>query len=300
MVKRKAKQPPRQTITRRELMAMVQAEHAVFAAEQSGESSDEHELKASECPEAANPADAVEQLRQTAPDMSRPMLSVKGVSKRVGRRRILNEISFDLPKGYVLGLLGPNGAGKTSLMRLLAGLSHPTRGRLTLNGDLIGMGTRGRISYLADGPMIADYYTTDGIRGFYKRFFKDFDVKRFDELDLRLNLDHDSRYGEMSKGMQDRLTIALVLSRRAQLYLLDEPLSGVDPVVRDQIFELLLETIGPDASLIISTHQVRDIERLFDFVCFLERGELLRFGSAEGMRSRESMTIDDLYKKIYG
>jgi len=286
-------------------MAMVQAEHAAFAAEQAGDVD-----RPGEAAPAVDETDrALKTLQsrgdstseqQSVRDMSRPMLSVESVSKRIGRRRILNEISFDLPRGYVMGLLGPNGAGKTSLMRQLAGLSHPSGGRILLNGKPIGVATRGRVSYLADGPMIADYYTTDAMRSFYKRFFQDFDPVRFDTLDERLQLDHACCYGEMSKGMQDRLSIALAMSRRAELYLLDEPLSGVDPIVRDQIFEILLETIGPESSLIISTHQVRDIERLFDFVCFMRDGEIIRFGNAEGMRAKESMTIDTLYKRIYG
>lgn len=227
-----------------------------------------------------------------------PLLRVKGLTKSFGKQAILDDISFDLAEGHVMGLLGPNGAGKSTLLRVLAGLFHPGKGEVTLQGEPVGLKTKGRVSYFPEGGLVGFGESVASARSFFIKFFPDFDSKRFDELVARFKIP-EKRVGHLSIGYRVRLSMALCLSRKADLYLLDEPLGNLDPLVRDDIIDLLVESVGGDASFIITSQRVRDIESLFDDVVFLDRGKIVKQGPAELLRLNEGLSMDELYKQIY-
>lgn len=230
----------------------------------------------------------------------RPVVLISHLSKKIAGQPVLNDINLALFNGHVLGLLGPNGSGKTTLLRILAGLAHPSAGRVEIDGITPGTETKSLVSYLPDTLFLGPEMTVESARRYFQTFFLDFDRDRFDELSERLALLARTKVSKMSKGYRDRLAVALVMSRRARLYLLDEPLGGVDPVVRDQILDILVEALGDEATMLITTHQVRDLERVFDEVCFLREGQVARYGVAEEIRRKEQADLDHVYRAIFG
>ncbi len=226
-------------------------------------------------------------------------LEVNHLTKKRAGKRILDDLNLVLPRGHVMGLLGPNGAGKTTLLKILAGLIHPTGGEAYVNGAPFGTETKGKVSYLPDQTILEGTDSISSLRKDYIRFFDDFDKEKFDDLVDRLQIPMKTKVKSLSKGYKDRLAVSLALSRKADLYLLDEPLGGVDPLVRDQILDIIIDSIGDEATMIISTHQVRDLERIFDYVCFLNEGRIVEFALAEAIRRDRGMTIDDTYKAIF-
>lgn len=230
----------------------------------------------------------------------RPVALVSHLSKRIAGKVVLEDVNLALFNGHVLGLLGPNGSGKTTLLRILAGLAHPSSGRVEIDGIVPGTETKAMVSYLPDMLFLGQEMTIESARRYFQTFFMDFDRDRFEELAARFHLPDRTKVSKMSKGYRDRLAVALVMSRRARLYLLDEPLGGVDPVVRDEILDLLVEALGDEATMLITTHQVRDLERIFDEVCFLQEGKIARYGVAEEIRNEEGADLDHVYRTIFG
>lgn len=233
-----------------------------------------------------------------APFVYKPRLVVKNLTKSLANQVILDDLSFDLAEGRVLGLMGPNGAGKSTLLRILAGLFHPTKGTVTVNGEPVGLKTKGMVSYFPEGGLVGFGESVSSARSFFVKFFPDFDKDRFDYLVDRFKIP-EKRVGHLSIGYRVRLSMALCLSREADLYLLDEPLGNLDPLVRDDIIDLLVESVGGQASFIITSQRVRDIESIFDEVIFLDKGKIVKQGPAEVLRMEEGLSMDDLYKKIY-
>ena len=233
-------------------------------------------------------------------EADRPVALISHLCKKIAGKPVLEDVNLALLNGHVLGLLGPNGSGKTTLLRILAGLAHPSSGRVEIDGIVPGTETKGMVSYLPDTLFLGPEMTVESARKYFQTFFMDFDRERFDELAQRLNLPERTKVGKMSKGYRDRLAVALVMSRRARLYLLDEPLGGVDPVVRDEILDILVEALGDEATMLITTHQVRDLERIFDEVCFLREGKVARYGVAEEIRNEEQADLDHVYRSIFG
>lgn len=233
-------------------------------------------------------------------EADRPVALISHLCKKIAGKPVLEDVNLALLNGHVLGLLGPNGSGKTTLLRILAGLAHPSSGRVEIDGIVPGTETKGMVSYLPDTLFLGPEMTVESARKYFQTFFMDFDRERFDELAQRLNLPERTKVSKMSKGYRDRLAVALVMSRRARLYLLDEPLGGVDPVVRDEILDILVEALGDEATMLITTHQVRDLERIFDEVCFLREGKVARYGVAEEIRNEEKADLDHVYRSIFG
>ncbi|WP_304263878.1 ATP-binding cassette domain-containing protein [Kallipyga massiliensis] len=232
------------------------------------------------------------------PFVYKPRLVVKNLTKSMANQVILDDLSFDLAEGRVLGLMGPNGAGKSTLLRILAGLFHPTKGTVTVNGEPVGLKTKGMVSYFPEGGLVGFGESVSSARFFFVKFFPDFDKDRFDYLVDRFQIP-EKRVGHLSIGYRVRLSMALCLSREADLYLLDEPLGNLDPLVRDDIIDLLVESVGGQASFIITSQRVRDIESIFDEVIFLDKGKIVKQGPAEVLRMEEGLSMDDLYKEIY-
>ncbi|WP_276872964.1 ABC transporter ATP-binding protein [Levyella massiliensis] len=229
-----------------------------------------------------------------------PVVLISHLSKKIAGQTVLKDINLALLNGHVLGLLGPNGSGKTTLLRILAGLAHKSGGRVEIDGMEPGTETKALVSYLPDTLFLSDDMTVERARHYFETFFMDFDRERFDALAERLALPKHTKISKMSKGYRDRLAVSLAMSRRARLYLLDEPLGGVDPIVRDEVLDILIEALGDEATMLITTHQVRDLERIFDEVCFLKEGSIVRYGAAEAIRQEENADLDAVYRTIFG
>lgn len=229
-----------------------------------------------------------------------PVVLISHLSKKIAGQTVLQDINLALLNGHVLGLLGPNGSGKTTLLRILAGLAHKSGGRVEIDGMEPGTETKALVSYLPDTLFLSDDMTVERARHYFETFFMDFDRERFDALAERLALPKHTKISKMSKGYRDRLAVSLAMSRRARLYLLDEPLGGVDPIVRDEVLDILIEALGDEATMLITTHQVCDLERIFDEVCFLKEGSIVRYGAAEAIRQEENADLDAVYRTIFG
>lgn len=228
------------------------------------------------------------------------IVEIKGLTKRYDRKEALRSIDLSIEKGKVVGILGPNGSGKTTLIKLLMGLLHPNKGEIRIDGESPGMHTKSVISYLPDRNPLYSWMTVKDALQMYQDFYQDFDGKKAEDLLQFMKLDRTMKVSNMSKGMKEKLNLALVLSRRAKVYILDEPIAGVDPVARDQILDAIIDNYKEDSAMIITTHLVRDMENIFDQVVFLGDGEIILSGEAEKLREEKNMQIDDLYKEIFG
>ncbi len=228
------------------------------------------------------------------------IVEIRGLTKRYNRTEALKNIDLDVEMGKVVGILGPNGSGKTTLIKLLTGLLHPNSGEIKIDGHSPGVHTKSVISYLPDRNALYSWMTVKDALGMYKDFYEDFDEKKSEDLLQFMKLDKDMKVSNMSKGMKEKLNLALVLSRKAKIYILDEPIAGVDPVARDQILDAIIENYAEDSAMIITTHLVRDMENIFDKVVFLGDGEIMLSGDAEDLREEKNMQIDELYKEIFG
>ena len=228
------------------------------------------------------------------------IVEIRGLTKRYDRKEALRNIDLSIEKGKVVGILGPNGSGKTTLIKLLMGLLHPNKGEIKVDGESPGIHTKSVISYLPDRNALYGWMTVKDAIQMFQDFYQDFDLGKSEELLKFMKLDKDMKISNMSKGMKEKLNLALVLSRRAKVYILDEPIAGVDPVARDQILDAIIDNYKEDSAMIITTHLVRDMENIFDQVVFLGDGEIILSGEAENLREEKNMQIDDLYKEIFG
>lgn len=228
------------------------------------------------------------------------IIQIKGVSKTYRNKRALDNLSLNIKKGGIVGILGPNGSGKTTLIKILTGLLRPSKGEVLIDGKEVGVYTKSIVSYLPDRTFLYDWMNIKDAVGFYKDFYEDFNEKKAMDLLKFMNLDEKMKIKELSKGMHEKLNLTLVLSRDAKIYIIDEPIAGVDPVARDQILDAIVKNYNQESTMIITTHLVRDMESLFDDVAFLRDGKIELIGNAELLREEKQMQIDDLYKEIFG
>lgn len=227
------------------------------------------------------------------------ILETKGLSKSYFNKKALREVNFSLEKGKVLGLLGPNGSGKTTFIKIAAGILRQSSGEILINRSKPGVTTKELVSYLPDRTYLYKWMKIKDAVGFFKDFYKDFDESRCDELLTFMDLDKDLKITTLSKGMMEKLNLTLVLSRKAKLYILDEPLAGVDPVAREKILDAIIQSYNEESSMIITTHLVKDIERIFDDVAFIKDGEIVLSGNAEDLRSEKGKSIDELFREVF-
>ena len=205
------------------------------------------------------------------------ILECVDLSKRFGAVQALDTVSLSIEPGRVTGLLGPNGSGKTTLLKLANGLLTPSDGEILINGKAPGRESRGLVSYLPDRPYLADWMKVRQLLDFFQDFYADFDRDRATEMLLRLNIGENMRIKEMSKGTREKTQLILVMSRKAKLYLLDEPIGGVDPATRDYILDTIIRNYNPEAAVIISTHLIADVEQVLDDVIFINSGRVVLF-----------------------
>lgn len=231
-------------------------------------------------------------------DMS-SILELSNVSKNYGSKRALRDVSLRIEPGKIVGLLGSNGSGKSTLMKLAAGLLHPSSGTIEINGRPVGLETKTLVSFMPDRPLTESWMKVRDAVTYFRDFFPDFDEAKAREMLAFMKLDAGERVRNLSKGMNERLQLTLALSRKAHLYLLDEPIAGVDPVARGKILDAIVKFYDEDSSLIISTHLVSDIERIFDEVVFIREGEMLMKEEVETLRLQHGKSVDDMFKEVY-
>lgn len=227
------------------------------------------------------------------------ILDIQNVSKQFGPRQALNQVSFKLGSGTITGLLGSNGSGKSTLMKLIAGLAWPGSGRISILGVPVGVESKRLVSFMPDVPVTESWMNIGDALRFQQDFYPDFDqTKALRMLDF-MKLRTADKVRTLSKGMNERLQLTLALSRRARLYLLDEPIGGVDPVARTKILNALMEFYEEDSSILLSTHLVTDIERIFDEVIFLKDGEIVLHRPVEELRQEHGKSVDELFREVF-
>jgi len=227
------------------------------------------------------------------------LVEIKGLSKSYLNKKALKNLNLNIEDGRVVGILGPNGSGKTTLIKILTGLLRQSSGEVRVDGKKVGVETKAIVSYLPDRNFLYKWMTIDDAFKFYSDFYSDFDEKRGEELLKFMKLERNMKINSLSKGMTEKLNLTLVLARKAKLYILDEPIAGVDPVARDKILDAIISNYNQDSSMIITTHLVRDMENVFDDVVFLREGEVILQGNAESLREEKHMSIDELYKEVF-
>ena len=228
-----------------------------------------------------------------------PILECRDLTKTFGSKEALSQVNFTLESGRIAGLLGPNGSGKTTLLKLANGLLQPNGGQILINGLAPGKESRALISYLPDKTYLNDWMRIRDLLKFFADFYKDFDMNRAYEMLASLNLNEKDKLKTLSKGNKEKVQLILVMARRARLYLLDEPIGGVDPAARDYILKTILNNYSHDASILISTHLIQDVEQIFDDVVFLKNGSVVLQGAVDDIRSAEEMSIDALFREVF-
>ena len=227
------------------------------------------------------------------------LLEVSHVSKSYGNNRVLDDVTFNITKGKIVGLLGPNGSGKTTLIKLINDLLKEDSGTIKVEGLDLGVETKKLISYLPDKNYLNNNMTVLELLNYFKDFYEDFRIDKAKELISKLNLDLNQKLKTMSKGTKEKVQLILVMSRKAKLYILDEPIGGIDPAARDYIINTILTNFSNDASLLISTHLISDLEKVLDEVIFLKNGIVVRSGSTDEIRKETNMSINDLFREEF-
>ena len=227
------------------------------------------------------------------------LVECKKLCKSYDEKQVLKNVNLKIPKGKIIGLLGKNGTGKTTLIKLINDLLTPTSGEVLIKGKKPGVESKDIIAFLPERTYLdRDMSVKDAIK-YFDEFYTNFDSKKAVKLLKDLDLDLNSRISKMSKGMQEKLQLILVMSRNAELYILDEPLGGVDPATRDYILDTILSNFCEGASVIISTHLIADIERILDEVIFIDKGEIVLTSSADELRNKEKLSIDEIFRRYF-
>ena len=221
------------------------------------------------------------------------------LSKTYGRTRALEGVNLSIAPGRIVGLLGPNGSGKTTLIKLANGLLTPSGGSLSVCGEAVGKNSRALVSYLPERTSVPLWMTAEQLLDFYGDFYPDFRRDAAEEMLSALGIAPKQRIRQMSKGTREKVQLIVTMSRRAKLYLLDEPIGGVDPATRDYILSTIITNYDPDAAVVISTHLIADVERVLDDVIFLNQGRVVLQSSVDEIREREGKSVDQLFREVF-
>ncbi|NQL66182.1 ABC transporter ATP-binding protein [Streptococcus suis] len=227
------------------------------------------------------------------------LVELQQVSKSYGGAVALNNVNLKLGAGKIIGLLGPNGSGKTTLIKLLNGLLQPEYGQILINGRTPSPETKAIVSYLPDTTYLNEHMKVSDALAFFTDFYADFDKERAIHLLQDLGIDLNARMKHLSKGNKEKVQLILVMSRQAQLYVLDEPIGGVDPAARDYILTTIVNNYSPTSSVIISTHLISDVEQILDEVIFLHYGSVIRQGNVDDLRIETGESIDQLFRQDF-
>lgn len=227
------------------------------------------------------------------------LIRCSDISKSYGKKEALRSVNLTIESGKVIGLLGPNGSGKTTLIKILCGLLAPNSGSVTIEGMEIGAKTKAIVSYLPERTYIPDWMKVKDIINYFCDFYKDFRRPLAEDMLNRLNIDINAKIKTLSKGTKEKVQLILVMSRNAKLYLLDEPIAGVDPAARDYILDTIITNYNHDASVIISTHLIQDIERILDDVIMIHNGYIKIHELADTLREERGMSIDQIFREEF-
>ena len=227
------------------------------------------------------------------------LLECKNLCKEFDKKTILQDINLKIPRGKIIGLLGKNGAGKSTLIKLINDLLTSTSGEILINGENPGVNSKKIIAYLPERTYLNKEMTIKQAINYFDEFYQNFDSDKAIRLLKDLDLDINKKISKMSKGMQEKLQLVLVMSRDAELYILDEPLGGVDPATRDYILDTILSNFSEGASVIISTHLISDVERILDEVIFVDQGKIVLTSSADELRNKENASIDEIFRRYF-
>lgn len=211
----------------------------------------------------------------------------------------LDNVSLSLEIGKVVGILGPNGSGKTTLLKMIQGYLKPSRGKVEIFGEKVGPTTKAKVSYLPDKPFIPDDYTILEAKKLWEKFYDDFNEQKFNKILDFMQLTEDQRIGDLSKGMSEKFHLTLILSRDAEVFVIDEPIAGVDLVAREKILQAILTNVTQGKLLVITTHLIDEMENVFDDVVFIDRGKIVLQGNCDDLRREKGMQISDLFKEVY-
>ena len=227
------------------------------------------------------------------------LLEIKDLNKTFDKKEILKDINLSIKSGKIIGLLGKNGVGKTTLIKLINDLLTPTSGEILVKGKKIGVETKKVISYLPERTYLNKQMKVSEVIDYFEDFYDNFDSEKAKKLLKDLDLDINQKLTKMSKGMQEKVQLVLVMSRNADLYVLDEPLGGVDPATRDYILDTILSNFNENASVIISTHLISDIEKILDEVIFIDKGQIVLQSDADKLRNKENASIDEIFRRMF-
>lgn len=228
-----------------------------------------------------------------------PIFECRALEKRYGAAMALDHIDLALEPGRIVGLLGPNGSGKSTLIKLAMGLLQPTSGEVLIGGQAPSPQTNAVVSYLPDRITLSPWMKTRQLLDFYGDFFADFDRAAAERMLSQLGLDLNQSVRQMSKGMKEKVQLVLTMSRRAKLYLLDEPIGGVDPATRDYILRTIIGNYNEDASVVLSTHLIADVEQVLDEVIFLQNGRVERHTTVDAIRGETGKSVDELFREVF-
>ena len=231
--------------------------------------------------------------------MSDYLMECHGLYKSYGLRAALRGVDLEVGPGRIVGLLGPNGSGKTTLIKLLCGLLQPTTGWLTVDSSAIGPYTKSVISYLPDRMYFADWMKATDLFDLFQDFYSDFEYEKALAMCQSLGVEPRDRLKAMSKGTKEKVQLVLVMARRAKLYLLDEPIAGVDPAARDFILRTILTNYNEEGTVLISTHLISDVEKVLDEAIFLKEGKIILHDTVDNIREREGKSVDTLFREMF-
>ena len=223
----------------------------------------------------------------------------QGLTKKYGGLIALNSVDLSIESGKIIGLLGPNGSGKTTLIKIINGLLTPTSGTVTIDGDLPGIATKAKISYLPDNNYLNSWMTVGQIVDMFRDFYDDFRPQLAYEMLAKLGITPEVRLKTLSKGNKEKVSLILVMSRNARLYVLDEPIAGVDPATRDYIISTIINNYNPEASVLISTHLISDIEQVLDEVIFISNGRIMLKRLVDDIRAENGKSVDELFREVF-
>ena len=226
-------------------------------------------------------------------------IEINNLTKKFGDLAALDDVTVSLEQGQIVGLLGPNGSGKTTLIKILNGLLQPTEGGVTINGSAPGVETKKMVAYLPDRNALPDYMTASQLMDIYEDFFEDFDRLKAEAMVDDLGIDRKQTMKKMSKGTKEKLQLCLVMARQAEVYLLDEPIGGVDPATRDYILRTIISNYNENAVVLISTHLIADVESVLDDVVFLKDGRIVLHKAADEIREEKGESVDKLFREVF-
>lgn len=227
------------------------------------------------------------------------LLTCRNLTKSFGAKKAIDNISLDIGRGKIVGLLGPNGSGKTTFIKLCNNLLTPTHGELLIGGHRPGVETKKIVSYLPERTYLNDWMKVSQIIDFFKDFYEDFNTEKAYDMLKRFNIDPKDKLKTMSKGTKEKVQLILVMSREAELYLLDEPIGGVDPAARDFILETIISNYNENATIIISTHLISDIEKVLDEVVFIKDGQIVLSKTVDEIRDESGKSVDALFREVF-